>query len=254
MTKLNSTIIIMILLTNILFSKTINIKNVELIDIVNQQRVLSQRIAKAYLYVGNQIEIDDANRQLRKALADFTKTYKRINRLTKNRRIKKIMSFIKQSSGDFRAISKKPFSKNSAKSILNLSESVLGKSANIASSLKNSLKREVYESITKSGQQQMLAQRIAKYYIASQSDIANSSIERKMRESINLFRNNHKKLMRNQENTRAIKRKLREIDKLWKNTYGFSKRAELSHLILDTTDDISQKMGEITKLYIAKYR
>ncbi|SFV50347.1 Nitric oxide-responding transcriptional regulator Dnr (Crp/Fnr family) [hydrothermal vent metagenome] len=256
MKRLNSTVIIIFFLTNILFSKAViaDVQDVELINIVNQQRMLSQRIAKAYLYAGNRIEIDDANRQLREALKDFKRTYKRINSLTNNPKIKKIMSFIEQSSGDFKTISKKPLTKESAKSILKLSESVLGRSENIASLFKQSLKKDAFESITKSGQQQMLAQRIAKYYIAYQSDIKDSNIQKKMRESINLFTKNHKKLMKNRANTKAIKRKLKEIDRLWKIAHKLYKGKEHSLIVFGTTDDISRKMAEVTKLYIATYK
>ena len=91
-----------------LFSKTAvsDATDLELIHVVNQQRVLSQRITKAYLYVGNKIAIDEANRQLRDALIEFKATYKMINGLTNSPQIKKIMNFIAKSSGDFKSISK----------------------------------------------------------------------------------------------------------------------------------------------------
>jgi hypothetical protein len=256
MKRLSNVIIIIFFLTNILFSKTAvsDATNLELIRVVNQQRVLSQRITKAYLYVGNKIAIDEANRQLRDALREFTATYKMINGLTSSPKIKKVMNFIAKSSGDFKSISKKPLSKESVKSILNLSELVLGKSENITLLFKKSLKNDAFEMITKSGQQQMLAQRIAKYYIAYQSNMKDSKIQKKMKESIQLFTKNHQKLMKNSANTKIIKRKLNEIDRLWKIAHKLYGKQELSLAIFDTTDDISKKMDEVTKLYIATYQ
>jgi hypothetical protein len=98
----------------------------------------------------------------------------------------------------------------------------------------------------------MLAQRIATYYIAYQSNIDGS--EKKLRESINLFKQNHQTLMKNRENTKAIKRKLKEIDKLWKISNKLYSGNELPQIVLETTDDISRKMSKVTKLYIAKYK
>ena len=250
MKRLGNRIIIIFFLTNVLFAKVItaNAKDIELIDIVNQQTMLSQQVAKAYLCILNKIRTDDAKREINSALRGFKRTYNRANRLTKS---PKVINFIKQSNS-FRGFYKQPFSKKSAKSILNLSESVLGSSKSISSLLRKGLKKEAFESISRSGQQQMLAQRIATYYIAYKSNIEGS--ERKLRESIKLFEYNHQKLMKNRENTKVIKRKLKEIDKLWKISNKLYSGRELPQIVLETTDDISIKMSKITKLYIIKYK
>jgi len=250
MKRLSNRIIIIFFLTNVLFTKTViaNAKDVELIDIVNQQTMLSQQVAKAYLCILNEIGIDDARRQMSSALRGFKKTYSRANSLTKS---PKVINFIKQGNG-FNRFSKKPFDEKSVKSILNLSESVLGSSKSISSLLKKGLKKEAFESISRSGQQQMLAQRIAKYYIAYKSNIIGS--QKKLGESIKLFESNHKKLMHNRANTKAITRKLKEIDRLWKISNKLYSGSELPQIVLETTDDISKKMSKVTKLYIKKYK
>lgn len=250
MKRLINRIIIIFFLTNVLFAKvvTADAKDVELIDIINQQTMLSQQIAKAYLCIVNKIGIDDSKREIRVALSNFRKTSKKANSLTKS---PKVINFIKR--GDrFKGLSKKPFSKKSAKSILNLSESVLGSSKSVASSLRKGLKKDAFESITTAGQQQMLAQRIAKYYIAYKSNIKGS--KRKLKESITLFGTNHRKLINNKANTKTIKRKLKEVGKLWAISSKLYSGRELPKIVLDTTDDISKKMNRVTKLYIAKYK
>jgi hypothetical protein len=249
MKRLNSKIIVVFFLINILFSTAVvaNAKDVELINIVNQQTMLSQRVAKAYLCVVNKIGIDDAERQLNSALSDFQKVYKKINSLTKSAKVK---SFVKKSS-TLKTLSKKPFTQQSAKSILSLSESVLGSSKSVASSLRKGLKKEAFDSITKSGQQQILAQRIAKYYIAYKSNIEGS--KEKLSESIKLFKRNHQALMRHRGNTKSINKKLKKIDKLWKISHKLYNGRELPQIVLDATDDISKIMSDLTKLYLAKY-
>jgi len=250
MKRLSNRIIIIFFLTNVLFAKvvTADAKDVELIDIVNQQTMLSQQIAKAYLCIVNKIGIDDAKREMTIALRNFKKTSKKANSLTKS---PKVINFINRSNR-FSGLSKKPFSQKSAKSILHLSELVLGSSKSVASLFKKGLKKDAFESISIAGQQQMLAQRIAKYYIAYKSNISGS--KEKLIESINLFGHNHKKLMNNRANTKTIKRKLKEIDRLWAISNKLYSGRELPKIVLDTTDDISKKMNKVTKLYIAKYK
>ena len=253
MNRFYSIITIIFFLTNISYANTVtsNAKKLELINIVSQQQILSQRITKAYLYNGS---VDKANRQLRNALSSFYKTYSTINTSTKSSKIRKIMTFIKKSSSEFKKLSKKPFNSKNSKLMLVLSEKVLAKSKTVATLLKKSLKKEAYESVTKSGQQQMLAERIAKYYIAYQSNAKDKSIEKKMKSSIAQFSKNHKKLMKNKGNTKVIKRKLQEVDKLWKVVSKLYKAKKLSSIVFSSTDDISKKMKEVTKLYMVAYR
>jgi len=256
MNRFYSSILIVFFLTNILSAKTVtsNAKKLELINIVSQQQILAQRITKAYLYAGKKIAVDKANRQLRDALSSFYKTYSTINTSTKSPKIRKIMTFIKKSSFEFKQLSKKTLNSVNSKQMLGLSENVLAKSKKVAILLKKSLKKEAYESVSKSGQQQMLAERIAKYYIAYQSNSEDKSIEKKMKSSIAQFSKNHKKLMKNKNNTKVIKRKLQEVDKLWKVVSRLYNGKKLSSIVFSSTDDISKKMKEVTKLYMVEYR
>jgi hypothetical protein len=257
MNKFYSSFIIILFLNNILYAKTatLSTKNLELINIIGQQRMLSQKITKAYLYAGHKVSVDKANRQLRVALNNFYKTYSTINTSTKSVKVKRVMSFIKKSSDKFKSLSKKKMTTENTKLILALSEEVLAKSKNIASLLKNSLQQEAYDSVTHSTQQQMLAEKIAKYYIVNQSKVKDSGIEKQMRNSILLFSKNHKILMKNKRNTKVIKKRLRKVDQLWKLLIdGLYKKDKLSYIVFSLTDDINKEMGEITKLYMVAFR
>ena len=258
MNRLNSTIILIFLFTVSAYSKatTTDSRNVELINIANKQRMLSQRITKAYLYAGNGKAIDRSNRQIKRALIDFKKSYKKINGLTNNPKVKKVMNFLERSSGDFNTISKKPLNTKNAKLILKLSESVLNKSENMVSMFKKSLKGNSSEFIIRAGQQGMLAQRIAKYYIAYRSGIKDKETKKNMRESVELFAQNHRKLMRYKGNSSNIKKKLKETDRLWNIVYKFYVNIEkggLPLIVFNATDNITKQMDEVTQMYVATY-
>ena len=49
---------------------------VKLIDMAGKQRMLSQRIAKDYLYAGNKIAPAKANKQLKKSLLELLEAHK----------------------------------------------------------------------------------------------------------------------------------------------------------------------------------
>jgi hypothetical protein len=59
--------------------------------------------------------------------------------------------------------------------------------------------------------------------------------------------------MKNSSNTPQINRKLAEIDKLWKIVHKFYNNIEkggLPLIVFNTTDNITKKMDEATKMYL----
>ena len=101
----------------------------------------------------------------------------------------------------------------------------------------------------------MLAQRIAKYYIAYQSGIKDENTVNSMKSTIKQFSENLDMLLKNRHNNSKINKKLRDIDKLWKIVHKFYDNIEkggLPLIVFNTTDKITKKMDEVTKLYIQK--
>jgi hypothetical protein len=100
----------------------------------------------------------------------------------------------------------------------------------------------------------MLAQRIAKYYIAYQAGIKDKNTVDQMKAAVAAFSDAHKALMANPSNTPEINRQLNRIDRLWKIVYKFYLNIEkggLPLIVFNTTDDITAKMNKITAMYVA---
>ncbi len=252
MNKFYMSLLIIFFVTSSTFAKTgtSNAKKLELINIVNQQQILSQRITKAYLYVKKTNVSDKADRQLKSALKSFYQTYSKINTSTKSTQIKTIMSFIKQSSTKFNRLAKQPHSQKNTEEILKLSETVLSKSKKVATLLKKDLNKNIYESMEKSNQQQVLVEKIATYYKALQSNKNDVALQNKIQVTIMAFASNHKKLMQNKQNSKIISKKLKEVDALWKATYRIFQDKKLTSIVFDSTTEISKKMKEVSNLYM----
>jgi len=253
MKRLYSITIFILFFTNILFANVVasNKQSIKILNIINHQRMLSQQITKAYLYAGNSINTDEANREIYSSLKEFQNSYHKINLLTKNKKLKSTINFIKKSSKQFSTLSKKPLNAKNIELILNLSESILNQSEQIISLLKKDINHNS-KFIAMLGQQEMLSQRIAKYYIAYKSDKSqNNKIN--MKKSIELFAKNHKKIMKSGVNNPNIGEKLKEIDRLWDIANKFysdiEKSGELPLTVFETTNEISKNMNEIIKIY-----
>ena len=238
-------------------SKAAEADIVKLIDIAGRQRMLSQRIAKDYLYAGEKVAVSKAQKQLKKSLDEMIKAHKILVDSINDPEISNLLSFVELSMEDFKHTANEPFSLDNAQLIIDLSESMLEGSQYVVDSLKNKVKAKESAIVGKAGRQRMLAQRIAKYYIAYQAGIKDKNTVDQMKAAVKAFDEAHKALMANPDNTPEINRKLKEIDRLWKIVYKFYLNIEkggLPLIVFNTTDDITKKMNAITKLYVDLYK
>ena len=230
---------------------------VKLIDIAGKQRMLSQRIAKDYLYAGKNVAKAKATKELKTSLNELNKDHKLLVDSINDPDIQNLLSFVQMSSEDFEATAKKPFNLDNAQLIIDLSESMLEGSQYVVDSLKKKVKVKESAIVGLAGRQRMLAQRIAKYYIAYQVGIKDKNTVDQMKAAVKAFSQAHKKLMKNQANTPEINRKLHEIDRLWDIVYRFYLNIEkggLAFIVFDTTNKITKKMNKITELYVELYK
>jgi len=230
---------------------------VKLIDIAGKQRMLSQRIAKDYLYSGEKIATAKANKQLKESLGELLSAHKVLVESINDPEIKNLLAFVEMSSEDFETTANESFNLDNAQLVLDLSESMLEGSQYVVDSLKDKVKVTESKIVGRSGKQRMLAQRIAKYYIAYQSGIKDKNTVDQMKAAVQTFSDSHDVLMKNAINTPEINRKLNEIDRLWKIVYKFYLNIEkggLPLIVFNTTDNITKKMNEITKLYVELYK
>ena len=230
---------------------------VKLIDIAGRQRMLSQRIAKDYLYVGKSIASSKARKQLQKSLEELEDAHKLLVESINDEEIRNLLAFVQMSTEDFSATAKEKFNIDNAQLVIDLSESMLEGSQYVVDSLKKTVKIKESIIVGQSGKQRMLAQRIAKYYIAYQSGIQDKNTVEQMKDAVKEFRESHKALMSNSANTPEINRKLNKIDRLWKIVNKFYLNIEkggLPLIVFNTTDDITKKMNMITKLYVELYK
>ncbi|WP_294951286.1 type IV pili methyl-accepting chemotaxis transducer N-terminal domain-containing protein [Sulfurovum sp.] len=226
----------------------------QLIDIAGRQRMLSQRIAKDYLYAGEKIAVSKAQKQLAASLKSMVATHKTLVNSINDPEIKNLLAFVELSMEDFKSTANEPFNLDNAQLIIDLSESMLEGSQYVVNSLKKKANLKESALVGKAGRQRMLAQRIAKYYIAYQAGIRDKNTVDQMKEAVKEFSDAHKALMNNPSNTPEINRKLNKINRLWKIVYKFYLNIEkggLPLIVFNTTDDITNKMNQITELYVA---
>ena len=230
---------------------------VKLIDIAGKQRMLSQRIAKDYLYAGKKVAPAKANKQLKASLSELQSAHQTLVKSINDPDIANLLAFVEMSTEDFESTAKEDFTIDNAQLVIDLSESMLEGSQYVVDSLKETVKIKESKIVGQSGKQRMLSQRIAKYYIAYQAGIKDKNTVDQMKAAVATFSESHAALMANSANTPEINKKLNEIDRLWKIVYKFYLNIEkggLPLIVFNTTDNITKKMNQITGLYVELYK
>ena len=234
-----------------------NITDSQLLNLAGKQRMLSQRIAKDYLYIGKNIAKTKSSSQLKESMNSFLLAHGKLLSSIQDEEVKNLLAFVELSSTDFKDIVSQKFTLDNAQLILDLSESMLEGSQYVFDSLQNSFKINESIVIDKSTKQRMLSQRIAKYYISYQSGIKDKNSVEMMRATVKQFSHNLDFLMKNPSNTPEISKKLIKIEKLWKIVHKFYNNIEkggLPLIVFNTTDNITKKMDEVTKMYLLRHK
>lgn len=229
---------------------------VQLVNIAGKQRMLSQRIAKDYLYRGRKIAVSKADKQLKESLKEFKANHAKLYEMINDPEIRNLLAFVNMSLEELQGIVDKPFNLDNAQLVLDLSESMLEGSQYVVDSIKKLANIKESQVVARSGKQRMLAQRIAKYYIAYQAGIKDKNTVDQMKAAVKEFDDNLKFLMNNKDNTASINQKLAKIAKLWKIVYKFYLNIEkggLPFIVFTTTDDITKNMDDVTQLYVKLY-
>jgi hypothetical protein len=230
---------------------------VKLINIAGKQRMLSQRIAKDYLYIGKKVASSKAKKQLKTSILELNKAHKLLVKSINNEEIKNLLDFVEMGTEDFETTANEDFSLDNAQLIIDLSESMLEGSQYVVDSLKDTISLKESHIVAIAGKQRMFAQRIAKYYIAYQAGIKDQNTILQMNDAVKTFKEVHQKLMSNQKNTPAINKELNSINRLWKIVYKFYLNIEkggLPLIVFNSTDDITKKMNTVTNLYLELYK
>lgn len=231
-------------------SKT-SISKEKMINIAGRQRMLSQRVAKDYFYLGKKTNKGNAKKQLKTTLQEFKKSQEILNNSIKDEEINNLLAFVNMSLDEFNTIAKEKYSLDNGTIILDLSESMLEGSDYVVQALTKGKKTNAI--IDKAGKQRMLSQRIAKYYIAYQAGIKDDNTITQMKETVKEFDSVLNQLLTNKTNSREIQDELDKVNKMWKIVYKFYLNIEkggLPIIVYTTTDDITKKMNKIVKMYV----
>ncbi len=246
--------ILLILLIGLPFSASVaSVDIAAAVDKAGKQRMLSQKIAKAYFYLGKRVRPDKVSLQLQDSLSLFKMNHSDLKATIADKGVQDMLAFVDFAVDEYAELAERPYSDESAALVLDLSETILEASQDIVVKIESMSKVRKSKVVNLAGRQRMLTQRIAKYYIAYQAGFRDKNSIEQLEIAVNEFESALDILKNEKVNTPQINAQLTKVSRIWRLVRNFFLGVEKGGLpvtVLATTDSIMKSMNTITGMYV----
>ena len=222
------------------------------INKAGRQRMLSQRMLKAYAMIGIGVQKEEAKKQLNSAIALFDSQLQELMDYAPNDAIKRSLGKVESLWLPYKSTLQLPVDRAHAIELQESSDELLRASHKVVLQLEDSSGSTYGRLVNIAGRQRMLTQRIGKFYMLRAWQFENAEIRSGIEQAKNEFNGALAELHSAPENTPKVQYELLRAEKEWKLLeHGLERKGdELIPLIVSmTSEQLLTHMNEITLLY-----
>lgn len=228
----------------------------ELVDVAGRQRMLSQRIVKAYVQVAQEVLPDVAEKQLHDSIEIFERQLTEIKRAAPGQEVQASLKSVEYLWKPFRTLASGPVTREGAKELMETSEALLQACQKVVTQLEALSGLPQARLVNISGRQRMLSQRIAKAYMFLSWGLGTARVESQLEQSRDEFEGAMRELRRAPRNSLSITRALDEVERQWNVFRGSFMLSESGtyvplHVAM-SSEKILALFNDITQMYASE--
>ncbi len=224
----------------------------EAVNIAGRQRMLTQRVIKAYCQIGLGVIPDQSRTQLTGAAELFEQQTSALENFTTDTSILRELSVVQEKWMPFRAAVTGSVDKSRAQQLAQDSDELLEMAHGVVEMLEESSSTEYARLVNVAGRQRMLSQRAAKLYLLKAWGVDNPNLQNDLKQTRDEFAAALKQLQSSAANTRSISQRLQQVSDLWvsfSSALNIEGSTTFPLIVADASEEILQHFEEITFLY-----
>jgi len=224
------------------------------IDAAGRQRMLTQRIVKAYCQVGMRVTPEVSKAQLDAAVRRFDRQLLDLANVVPNAESRDALARLRLQWRDFRRLAIGAVSRDGARRLAAQSDGVLQAAHQLVLLLQDAAGTPQARLVNLAGRQRMLSQRLAKLYMLRAYGVDTPSLRDELESTRNEFEGALASLRAAPENTGAIELELDAVALQWewfKNALALQGTDSYVLVVGDASESILNSMDLITAKYAA---
>lgn len=229
-------------------------------DAINKsgrQRMLSQRLAKSYLQIGQAVELERSRKILDSSLALFDRQLVELKAFAPTAENKAVLQDLSVAWLSYKeALVGRPPNQNDAQAVLVLNEEVLAMAQTATVQLEKLSGTATGRLVNIAGRQRMLSQRMAKFYQAINWGVATPGAKEKLSDARKEFIAALDELAASPKNTQEITQEIQLAQQQWiffdnalNAGAGGGNKTRLATNVATTSERILEVMDRITGMY-----